>query len=111
MFEILLSAEAKQYIDQAVRNHGGPKAGLMIHRQGAVGDLTRTSNGNTKWEMERPHPWAIQVGEWDAIPDNNENIVFVEGVRIWLPLIPKPGEVGVIVSVAEGQLRVDSIDV
>ena len=111
MFEVRISPEAREFIDRGIRIHGGPKAGLMIHRQGPVGEVSRTKAGGTTWEIERPHPWAIQIGEWDTIPDDDENIVFVDSVRIWLPLTPKPGEVGVIVSVAEGKLHVDSIDV
>ena len=111
MFEVRITPEAKQIIDRAIANHEGPKAGLMIHRQGLVGDNSRTPDGDVQWQIERPHPWAIQVGTYASIPDNNENIVIVDGVRVWLPLIPRPGEVGVMVLIREGQLHVEAIDV
>jgi hypothetical protein len=111
MFEVRITAEAKQLIDHAIANHEGPKPGLMIHRQGPVGDVSRSTNGDVQWQIERHHPWAIQVGAYGSIPDNDENIVFVEGIRVWLPLIPRTGEEGVVVSVREGQLHVEAIDV
>lgn len=111
MFEVRITSEAKQTIELAIANHEGPKAGLMIHRQGPVGDVTRTKDGDVQWEIERAHPWAIQVGVYAGIPDSDENIVFVDGVRVWLPLIPRLGEVGVVVLVREGQLCVETIDV
>lgn len=111
MFEVRITSEAKQIVERAIANHEGPKAGLMINRQGPVADVTQTKDGGVQWEIERPHPWAIQVGAYASIPDSDENIVFVDGVRIWLPLIPRPGETGVVVLVREGQLYVEAIDV
>lgn len=111
MFEVRISPEARQIIECAIANHEGPRAGLMIHRQGPVGDVSRAPDGSAQWKVERPHPWAIQVGSYESIPDDDENIVFVGGVRIWLPLIPRPGELGVVVLVREGALHVEAIDV
>lgn len=111
MFEVRISPDAKQIIERAIANHEGPRSGLMIHRQGPVGDVSRAPDGSAQWKIERPHPWAIQVGSYESIPDDNENIVFVGGVRIWLPVIPRPGELGVVVLVRDGQLHVEAIDV
>ena len=87
------------------------ESGANDHRQGPVGDVSRNSSGQAAWSIERPHPWAIQVGSYETIRDDDETIVFVDGVRVWLPLIPRKGEVGVIVKVKEGQLHVEAIDV
>jgi hypothetical protein len=111
MFEVKITTEAKEIIGRAIADHVGPKAGLMIHRQGPTGDNSRDANGNAAWSIERRHPWAIQVGSYETIPDDSENIVFVDGVRVWLPLIPRKGELGVTVTVLEGQLHVEAIDV
>lgn len=111
MFKVKITAEAKAIIVRAIANHGGPKAGLMIHRQGPTGDILRDANGNAAWSIERRHPWAIQVGSYETIPDDSENVVFVDGVRVWLPLIPREGELGITVTVQEGQLHVEAIDV
>jgi hypothetical protein len=110
MFEVRFTSEAKTIIATAVASHAGPKAGLMIHRQGPVGDVSRTQSGNTAWSIERRHPWAIQVGSYETIPDDDETIMFVDGIRVWLPLIPREGELGVIVKVRDGHLHVEAID-
>ena len=111
MFEVRLTSEASEIIRHAIADHEGPKVGLMIHRQGPVADNSRDVNGLPNWKIERPYPWAIQVGSYETISDDDENIVFVDGIRIWLPLIPRQGELGVIVSVKEGQLYVEAIEV
>ncbi len=111
MFEVRITDEAKRIIAKAVAEHEEPKAGLMIHRVGPVGEVSRGADGAAQWQIERRHPWAIQVGAWPNIRDDDENLVIVDGVRIWLPLIPRPGEKGVVVSAREGQLYVDGIDV
>ena len=110
MFEVRFTAEAKTIIANAIANHAGPKAGLMIHRQGPVGDVSRTPSGHTAWSIEHRHPWAIQVGSYESIPDDDESIMFVDGIRVWLPLIPREGELGVVVTVREDQLHVEAID-
>lgn len=81
----------------------------MIHRQGPVGNNTRTTDGETNWSVERPPPWKLRLADFETIPDDAENVVIVEGVRVWLPIIPRPGELGVEVSVREGELFVDAI--
>jgi hypothetical protein len=82
----------------------------MIHRQGPVGDNSRRTAGGNNWEIERHHPWAIRAESCETIHDDDENIVFVDGVRIWLPLIPRPGEIGVVIIVREEQLHVEAIE-
>ena len=111
MFEVRITAEAKTIIWRAIANEDRAKAGLMIHRQAPTGDVSRNSSGQAVWSIERPHPWAIQIGSYETIRDDDETIVFVDGVRVWLPLIPRKGELGVIVSVRDGQLHVEAIDV
>jgi|SRR5579859_7435645 len=111
MFEVRITDEAKHIIAKAVAEHEGPKAGLMIHRQGPVGEVSRNADGAAQWQIERRHPWAIRVGAWPNVSDNDQNIVIVDGVRIYLPLIPRSGEKGVVVSARDGVLHVESIDV
>ena len=111
MFDVRFTAEATAIIRKEIADCDGAKAGLMIHRQGLVGDISRNSSGQAAWSIQRPHPWAIQVGSYETIRDDDETIVFVDGVRVWLPLIPRKGEIGVIVTVKEGQLHVEAIDV
>ena len=109
MFDVQITDEAKEIIEQQIASQEDSKAGLMIHRQGLVGDNSRTVDGKNNWEIKRHHPWALAIGSYAAIPDSDESIVYVGGIRIWLPLIPRPNEAGVIVSVKEGQLYVTAI--
>ena len=81
----------------------------MIHRQGPKGDLTRLPTGEASWSVERPHPWRAQVGDFTAIADTDEDVYVVNGLRVWLALIPRPGELGVTVTVREQSLYVDGI--
>jgi hypothetical protein len=109
MFAVLISDDAKQLIRRSLTAESGPSPGLMIHRQGPVGEVSRNASGEASWSIERRHPWAIAVGSYQT-PDD-EGIIVVDGIRVWLPLIPRPGEKGVSVSVREGQLYVEGIDV
>ena len=109
MFEVRFTSEAREVIGRAIANNDGPKVGLMIHRQGLIGEITRSANGLPTWSVEHRYPWAIQIGSNETIPDDDETIVLVDGIRIWLPIIPRQGELGVIVTVRESQLHVEAI--
>ena len=108
MFAVQINDEAKEFIRRALAKEEGPHPGIMIHRQGPVGDLSRNADGRATWSIERRHPWAIAVGSYYS--SDKEEIFVVDGIRVWLPLIPRPGESGVAVSVREGRLHVDAID-
>jgi len=110
MFEVRITAEAKRIIEREIANHEGPNVGLMIHRQGPVGDISRTADGSASWQIERRHPWAVRVGSYSAIGEKEEDVVVVDGVNIWLPLIPRASELGVVVTAQGGQLHVEAID-
>jgi hypothetical protein len=109
MFDVQITDEAKLIVEQQIALQENPKTGLMIHRQGIVGDNFRTVDGENTWEIKRHHPWAVAIGSYAEIPDSDESIIYVSGIRVWLPLIPRPNEGGVIVSVKEGQLYVTAI--
>lgn len=110
MFTVRITPEAIPLVERALAQVDGPKPGLMIHRQGSVGENYRTAAGDGSWKIQRRPPWAIRAGSFDTVPDDDETIVFVDGVRIWLPLIPRPGEEGVVVCAREEQLHVDAIE-
>jgi len=103
---VRITPEAKELILAAFVREQLTRPGLMIHRQGPVGEVTRTSAGDAKWRVERPHPWRAQVLE---IGDHHDDIVLVEGVLVWLPLIPRKGELGVQVSARNGELYVEAL--
>ena len=108
-FEVRLTSEAKGLFAKLAADLRYTKPGLMIHRQGPRGDVVRSDDGTAVWNVERPHPWKVRVGEFESIPETDEDVVVIDGVRIWLPLTPRAGERGVEVSVRDGELFADAI--
>ena len=108
MFIVTFTSEAKELIATEVANQGYVAPGLMIHRQGPKGDVSRTPEGQAEWNIDRPHPWSALVQDLAAIQDSSEDISNFDGVLVWLALIPRLGENGVHVSVQNGQLWVES---
>ena len=109
MFSVRFTPEAKLAIVEQFSRAGFTKPGLMIHRQGPRADVTRAGNGQTEWSVERPHPWRAQVGDFVTFEDGAEDIEIVEGIRVWLAIIPRVGEVGVEVSIQDGELFVETL--
>jgi hypothetical protein len=66
MFEVRITAEAKPIIERAIANHEGQKAGLMVHRQGPVGDVSRTTDGDVQWQIERHTLGPFKSGHMPA---------------------------------------------
>ena len=108
-FEIRLTPEAKGLLAKLASDQRWAKPGLMVHRQGPVGDVVRSEDGRAVWNVERQHPWKVRAGEFETISETDEDVVIVDGVLIWLPLIPRAGEQGVEISVREGELFADAI--
>ena len=109
LFEVRLAPDAKGLFEKLASDARYAKPGLMVHRQGPIGDVTRSEDGKAVWSVERPDPWKVRVGEFETIPETDEDVVVVDGVRIWLPLIPRPGERGVQISVRDGELVASEI--
>ena len=103
------SFEARGLFVKLASDQRYTKPGLMVHRQGPIGDVVRSDDGKTVWNVERPHPWKVRVGEFETIPETDEDVVVIDGVRIWLPLMSRPGELGVVISVREGDLFAETI--
>lgn len=110
MFTVLITTEAKPLIESGLAAVDGLRPGVMIHRQGPVGDVTRTPKGDAQWKVEHPHPWKLRFGSFETIPDDSSDVQVVDGIRVWLPLIPRPNEKGVVVTVKDGQLHVVAND-
>lgn len=106
MFDVKITLEAKQLFLRLAAEQQLEQPGLMIHRQGPIGDLARGALGTAAWHIERPYPWKVRVGEFANIEDAAQDVRRVEGVRVWLALIPRPGEAGVEISVRNGELHV-----
>jgi len=109
MFEVRFTAEAKAEVARQAHREGLVRPGVMIHRQGPKADVTRQPDGQTKWSVERPHPWRAQVGDFQTFGEAATDVFEFEGVSVWLALIPRPGERGVQVSLQNGLLHVEPL--
>jgi hypothetical protein len=110
MFRVRFTPEAKAEVARQAQRGGFTKPGVMIHRQGLKGDVVRTAGGQVSWTVERPHPWRAQVGDFKALGRAATDAVFnVDGIAVFLVLVPRPGEVGVQVSLLDGDLYVESL--
>ena len=109
MFSVRFTTEAKTSIAEQFALESFTKPGVTIHRQGPRADVSRSSDGQAEWSVERPHPWRAQIGDFQTFGENVEDVFQVEGILVWLALIPRLGEIGVEVSIRDGALFVDEI--
>ncbi len=109
MFQVRFTPEAKAEVARQAQANAFAKPGVMIHRQGPKGEVKRTAAGQAQWEVERPHPWRAQVGDFESFGQDATDVFVFEGVSVWLALIPKPGELGVLVSLLNGVLHVEPL--
>jgi len=107
MFDIKVTAAAKAFLDKAIQELDLPRPGAVVYRQGAKADVTRSRSGKAVWDIEHPHPWAIELGSFETFPDNE--LVVVDGIKFHLALIPKEKEAGVLVDLREGKLYVEAL--
>ena len=108
-FIVTFTPEAKVAIAEEAEREGYSKPGVMIHRQGPRGEITRTPDGRSEWNVERPHPWRAQVGDFKSFGEDPTDVRSFEDVLVWLALVPWPGEGGVQVSLREGELFAEPI--
>lgn len=109
MFSVRFTPDAKALVAELFARGDFTKPGLMVHRQGPRGNVTRTDAGGVNWSVERPHPWRAQVGDFQTFGDDPEDVFLFDEIPVWLALVPRPGESGVEVSVRDGELFVDEI--
>ena len=109
MFRVHLTPAAKRHLETVLEKMDHPRPGAMVMRQGPKADVVRSPNGSASWSVERPHPWAIQLGSFETYPDNE--LMLVDGIRFYLALIPRDNESGVTVDVRDGELFVEPISV
>ena len=109
MFEVRFTSEAKAAIQAISQREGYARPGLMVHRQGPAADLSRAQDGGAAWSIQRRHAWRAQVGDFGSFQTDTDIHLFDE-IHVWLALVPKPHERGVMVSLLEGDLHVEPLD-
>ena len=104
-FEVRITAAAVELFEKLSSEELFEQPGMMVHRQGPTGELTRAANGSAVWNIERPPDhWKVLIGEMVTFAQEDEDVVRVHGVRVWLPMIPRHGEKGLEVDVRDGEL-------
>lgn len=108
MFRVEITPDAKAVLEAQIGKAGFTRGGIMILRQGPSGDVSRSSDGKTIWNIERPsNPWRLETGSFETYRDDELQIV--NGIRVHLALIPRAGETGVIVKLKDGEPHVEPL--
>jgi hypothetical protein len=110
MFIIEITPEARAEIAAQFARAAFADPCVMIDHQPAIGNVTRSSDGEAQWQIERPHPWRIQLFDRTPFGEELRGVSLVDGIRVWLKTVALPREVGVKVSVKDGQLFVEARD-
>jgi len=108
MFTVEITADAKAALETKLHTLGLAKPGIMIGREGARADVSRSKDGGTVWNVERPaSPWRFDLGSFEAYPDAECQLV--NGIRVYLALIPREGERGVVIRLNNGEPTIESL--
>jgi hypothetical protein len=106
---VRFTLEAKAEVERQAVHERFAMPGVMLHRQGPKGEVTRLASGQAQWSVEHPHPWRAQVGDFQSFGENPTDVVQVDGIAVWLALTPRLGELGVEVPVQNGALHVEPL--
>jgi len=108
MFEVDITPDAKAFLDAKLQESGLARPGVMIVRQGPKADVARSKRGDTVWSIERPDsPWAVHTGSFETYRD--DELQLVNGILVYLALIPRENEKGVIIRLKNGELVVETL--
>jgi hypothetical protein len=108
MFAVEITADAKAVLEAKFRESGLSRAGVMIVRQARTADVSRSKEGKTVWSIEPPEsPWALHTGSFETYRDDELQVV--NGIRVYLALIPRENEKGVIIALKDGEPTVETL--
>jgi hypothetical protein len=107
-FDVTITAPAKDIVRQLLSASNEPEPVILIRRAGAVGDVTRTPEGGVNWSVDRPpHPYLLSVSERACIARSDERLITVDGVPVFVALVPRESPRHFVISVKDGNLHVD----
>jgi hypothetical protein len=110
MFKVEIAPEANAKLRTSIDTCGFIRPGLVIHRKGPVGDLTRTRDGNALWTIGRPDIcWDVGIVSLEAYSDHE--LLFIDGIRVCLAANPRAEEKGIRIRMHDRKLLVEGIDV
>jgi hypothetical protein len=108
MFRVEITADAKAALEAKLSALGMPQPGVMIGREGARADVSRSKTGGTTWNIDRPaNPWRFDLASFEKYPDAEYQMV--NGIRVYLALIPRQNEKGVVILVKNGELTIEAL--
>jgi hypothetical protein len=108
MFRVEITADAKVALEAKLRELGFAQPGIMIGREGPRGDVARSKEGNTVWNIERPaNPWRFDLASFEKYPDAEYQVV--NGIRVYLAFLPRENENGVVIRLKNGEPTIESL--
>jgi hypothetical protein len=108
MFTVEITADAKAVLEAKLRAFGMAQPGIMIAREGSKADVSRSKDGSTLWNIERPsNPWRFDLGSFEKYPDAEYQVV--NGIRVYLALIPRDNEKGVVIRLENGEPTIEPL--
>jgi hypothetical protein len=108
MFTVEITADAKAVLEMQLRAFGSVRPGVMIVREGAKAEVSRSKEGSTVWTIERPeNPWAFYLGSFEKYPDAEFQVV--NGICVYLAIVPRENEKGVVIRLKNGEPTIEPL--
>jgi hypothetical protein len=108
MFRVEITADARAALEAKLSALGLPQPGVMIGREGPRADVSRSKDGSTVWNIDHPpSPWRFDLGSFEKYPD--AEYLIVNGIRVYLALIPRENEKGVVILLKNGEPTIESL--
>ena len=80
---------------------------LLIEKLNPKGELTRSTDGEAIWHIERPHPLRAKVVDQQQLAGNACDLLQLNDVLVCNNSLWRPSELAIKVSVRDGQLFVE----
>jgi hypothetical protein len=108
MYTVEFTPEAQREVLAQFARSGFAVPCLMIERLGPRGEVTRSSDGEPIWKIERPYPLCARVIDLQPFDERPKDVSEVKNILVWLHSVRRPGELGVTVSIRDRQLFVEA---
>ena len=108
MFTVEITDDAKAALEAELKQFGFVRPGIMIVREGPKADVSRSKDGATIWNIERPeNPWGYHLGSFEKYPDAAFQVV--NGMRVYLAVVPQEDEMGVVICLRNGEPTIEPL--
>ena len=111
MITISFSDDAKRLVQERAAAAGMVSPGVVIARESPRADVTRASDGEVTWRIDRPHPVSAKVTDLSRHElDPARDLITIDGILVFPLLMLRPSERELRVVVADGDLHVEVLD-